>query len=183
MAALFFYLAMDGIAGMRSALEPELNSIERRFLDLCRQVVSDSGLELYDFNYNASSGLLQVFIVNPETGTALIEDCVKVDRGFDAFLEEDWLPENLTLEVSSPGVYRALVTASHFDGALNQPIQLLLKKRFEEIVEGCPKKFKGQKKVKMLLVAQDETALTLKYNDSTFTVPFEVIKKANLESE
>ena len=168
---------------MRSALEPELNAIERRFYDLCRQVVSDCGLELYDFNYNATSGLLQVFIVNPTTGTALIEDCVNVDRGFDSYLEEDWLPENLTLEVSSPGVYRALVTKEHFESALNQPIQLLLKKRFEEIVGECPKKFKGQKKVKMQLIGLDDQGVSIKFDNSTFNVPFDVIKKANLESE
>lgn len=168
---------------MRSALEPELNSTERKFLELCQQVVNDCELELYDFNYNATSGLLQVFIVNPTTGTALIEDCVKVDRGFDPYMEEEWLPENLTLEVSSPGVYRSLVTKTHFESALGNPVQLLLKKRFEEIVESCPKKLKGQKKVKLNLVAQNEEGLTLTYEDQTFSVPFDVIKKANLESE
>lgn len=168
---------------MANALEAELNSTERKFLELCQKVVSACELKLYDFNYNPGSGLLQVFIENPETGTALIEDCVKVDRGFDEYLEEDWLPANLTLEVSSPGVYRGLVTKEHFESALGQTVSLALKKRFEEIVglEKCPKKLKGQKKMKFELISQDEEGLSLKLENLTFKLPFEMIKKANLD--
>ncbi|MFX3675845.1 MAG: ribosome maturation factor RimP [bacterium] len=170
---------------MANALEADLNSTERKFLELCTQVINDCGLSLYDFHYNPGSGLLQVFIENPETGTALIEDCVKVDRGFDAYLEEDWLPANLTLEVSSPGVYRNLVTAKHFESALGQPVMLNLKKRFEEIVglENCPKKLKGQKKVKLKLVSQTDQGLALKFDDLNVEIPFADIKKANLETD
>lgn len=182
-STLFFY--MDGKLGMKTALEPELNNTERRFMELCQQVVADCGLELYDFNYNPGSGLLQVFIMDPKTGTAVIEDCIKVDHGFDAYVEQEWIPDNFTLEVSSPGVYRSLVTVKHFEAALGQPVQLLLKKRFDEIpgVENCPKKYKGQKKVKLLLQAITDDGLELKFDEQMFKLPFNEIKKANLESE
>ena len=170
---------------MANALESELNSTERKFLELCTQVVGDCGLRLYDFQYNPASGLLQVFIENPETGTALIEDCVKVDRGFDAFMEESWLPANLTLEVSSPGVYRNLVTREHFSSAIGQLVMLNLKKRYEEIVglENCPKKLKGQKKVKLKLVSQTDHGLALEFDGQSVEIPFADIKKANLETD
>ncbi len=170
---------------MANALETELNEIEKKFLELCLKVVSDSELDLYDFCYNPASGLLQVFIEDKSTGTALIEDCVKVDRGFDPYVEEEWLPANFTLEVSSPGVYRNLVTVKHFESALNQPITLNLKKRFEEVVglETCPKKFKGQKKVKVRLISQDESALTVRFDKVNYTLPFETIKNANLDTD
>lgn len=170
---------------MANALETQLNSTEQKFFELCQKVVAESGLELYDFSFNPASGLLQVFIVNNETGTAVIEDCIKVDHGFDPYMEEDWLPANLTLEVSSPGVYRNLVTVKHFESALNQSVSLFLKKRFEEIVgeEKCPKKFKGQKKVKVRLMTLEESEITVRFDKVNYTLPFESIKKANLDRD
>ncbi len=169
---------------MVKALEVELSNMEHKFSDLCHSVVAECGLELYSFNYNTGSAVLQVLIMDPATGSAVIEDCIKVDHAFTPHLESEWVPDNLTLEVSSPGVFRPLISYDHFERAVGEQIQLTLKKRFEELIaEGYPRSFKGQKKVKSVLTALDEAGLDLEFNGWSYRLPFDAIKKANLEPE
>ncbi|MBP9673975.1 MAG: hypothetical protein KBD63_02685 [Bacteriovoracaceae bacterium] len=63
------------------------NELEQKFFELCNLVVQEQGLCLYDLFYNASSALLRLFIMNKKTGTALIEDCVKVDSALSPYFE------------------------------------------------------------------------------------------------
>jgi len=125
---------------------------EERFYELAAEVVHTAGLELYDVEYNSINGLLRVYIFNKETETATIDECANVDRAFTPHIESgDWMPEKLTLEVSSPGVYRKIKTLDHFKMSLgklikvhfgsNVEVDTIKNKKMIAILDDCNEKF------------------------------------------
>ncbi len=147
---------------------------EKQLWKLCHKVADEIELELYDLEYQ--SKLLRVFVQNPQTKTALIEDCVRFDRALTPYLEEaEWVPKGLTLEVSSPGVYRQLKTHQHFLEACGETVVLTLYNN-DDAYWGQQKKVKG----KLLRVENRGIALDLK---EECLLPFEFIKRAHLDNE
>ncbi|RLA64956.1 MAG: hypothetical protein DRQ88_09665 [Epsilonproteobacteria bacterium] len=174
-SALFFCVRME--------IKEEKTGIELKFYDLCQKVVEEQNLKLYDMEYLLGSGELRVFIIDEKTGSAVIDDCVRVDRAFDPYLEEDWVPQTLTLQVSSPGVFRKLKTREHFVSAIGEKVKLQFSKQLGDLVPEAPKEIAGDKKVICLLEDVIEDKLSLKYKEFVFGVPFGEIKKANLETD
>ena len=118
-----------------------LNKLEKIIGPVVEQAVSNLGLKLYDFDYQAGSSTFRVFIFDEETGSATLDNCVEVDRALSGFFEENEnIPENIRLEVSSPGVYRSLNTIEHFQMTLGQLLKIKLFQPLDglkgKIVEG-----------------------------------------------
>lgn len=163
-------------------LREERSGMDKKFFELCQKVVSAEGLEIYDLDYLPGSHELRLYIQNPETGTAVIEDCIKIDKAMTPFIEEEeWMPSELTLEVSSPGVYRNLTSLEHFKTVEGQNVQLTLKKKLDDDLEGLPKKLKGQKKIIGTLIEVLEEGIALEIEDLRIDLKYDEIKKANLE--
>lgn len=161
------------------------SGMELKFYDIALKILGDLGLEMYDLEWNAPSGELRLFIMNPETKTALIDDCVQVDRAFTPYIEtESWMPENLTLEVSSPGLFRNLTSVEHFKGAAGEEVTLGLTKKIDETVyPEFPKVLRNNLKIKVkLLEARDESIL-FDARGVQIEIPYTQIKKANLETD
>lgn len=160
--------------------------IEKKFSEKAKQICNELGYVLYDLSYAPASKTLRVFIMNPETQTALIEDCVAVDRAFSPYMEEEsWIPEEIILEVSSPGVYRHLANPEQFSWAKGQPAFIYLKKSLGELF---PEDFSGReaksKKFTAVVEDVDLESVTLNYNeDISFKLKYIEIKKANLEPD
>lgn len=164
-------------------LKNERSEIETRFLELCKEVVAASDLSLYDVEYLEKEQLLRVTIINLATKTADLDECVRIDRALTAPIEsESWMPAELTLEVSSPGIYRSLTTLEHFQMVVGEPVKLLLFARMEG--ERFPKKWQGEKRVVATLLGVNEKEITVSGPDGSSQVSFlfEEIKKANLET-
>jgi ribosome maturation factor RimP len=166
-------------------LRQERTGVDKQFFELCSKVVEAEGLKVYDMDYLHGSHELRLFIFDPETNSAVLEDCMKVDRALSPFIEEEeWMPAELTLEVSSPGVYRNLTTIEHFKNVEGEPVQLLLKKKLdEELLEGLSRKLKGQKKFVVQLVEVTDDSLNIELENKNINIKFDEIKKANLEIE
>lgn len=99
--------------------------MEQKFYHLCQQVAEENALELYHLEYRADSGLLRVMIQDPQTGGASIENCMQMDRALSPFIaREPWMPEKLTLEVSSPGLNRPLKSRRHFKQSIGKHIMV-----------------------------------------------------------
>ncbi len=162
-------------------IDKEKNGIEKRFNDLCQEVVPGQGLSLYDLNYIPGNTKLCIFVINDATGSADIEDCVKVDRALSPYLEEDWVPNNLTLEVSSPGVFRNLACRAHFENAIDDNVEIVLTKKLT--FSDLPKKLKGQRKIIAKLKKFNEEEVELVVDDYNFNVRFEDLKKVTLHSD
>ena len=159
--------------------------MELKFYELTQKILAENNLELYEMEWHGPSGNLVVYIMNPETKTAVLDDCVKVDRGFNPYMEtETWIPENFTLEVSSPGLYRGLSQLSHFKDVVGQEVQLhLVKKIDEEKYPDFPKALRNNLKIKVKLLEVTEQGIVVDAKGSRVDIPFEQIKKANLETD
>ncbi len=166
-------------------LREERKGLEKKFYDLCFNVVAEQGLALYDMDFLAGSGELRIFIYNADTQTAVIEDCIKIDHALTPFFEtESWIPENLSLEVSSPGIFRTLKSVEHFKMAIGEKVAVALRQKIsEDQFPGVPKKLTKDKKIVVLLRDADEKSLRFEWEDFSFVIPYEDIKKANVEKD
>jgi ribosome maturation factor RimP len=164
-------------------LEKTRSGLEAKFYDLVQEVLPSTGLSLYEMEYNTSNSTLVVFIIDPQTKSAVIEDCIKFDRAFsEPFEELDWIPENIRLEVSSPGVYRNLKRREHFEMSEGERISVTLKNKLDEGLD-LPKKVLKSNKILGIVKEIKDKNIVLNIEDSQVEVSFENIKKANLEPE
>lgn len=167
----------------------ERKGIEKKFYDLCNTVVSEQGLELYGLDYISSQSLLRLFIQDPTSKTAGLEECSKVDRAMTPFVEsETWMPEELTLEVSSPGVYRDVKEGKWFHALKGERVSFQFFNKISESnflsKDNIDTKLMKDKKVILYLVDFDEESVFLsskKDGESEIIVSLEDIKKANVE--
>jgi len=150
-------------------LDNERTGVEKKFFDLAQKLTLENDLELYDLEYISAKGLLRVFIMNPATKTAVIEDCAKIDNAFDPYLDEAWVPD-FTLEVSSPGLFRALKTRRHFEISVGEFIKLTLVQAMA-----------GELKPRVKLEEVQEDKIVVNYKNKNLDVLFEHIKKAQLD--
>ena len=168
-------------------LDKERTGIEKKFYDVTQEIVEQQGFVLYDMDYIAGSKTLRVFIMNSETRTAVIDDCVKIDKAFTPFMEEnDWIPEEITLEVSSPGLFRNLSTRQHFSWAMGENIQVQLQKNLGDLVDPTDldkKVAKTKKFVAKLEKIEEESIVVQLDNDFSLRLKLEDIKKVNLEPD
>ena len=161
--------------------------IEAKFYELCDKVACENNLDLYDLDYISNNHTLRIFIMNSETQTAVVEDCVKIDNALTPYVEEaDWMPEELTVEVSSPGIFRSLKTTKHFELSIGERVSVIIMGNLaDEIEEKLPKSLKGQKKFIGELCAVNENNIEINVEDKNkkilVPVDFSLIKKAQWE--
>ena len=159
--------------------------IEGKFFELCQSIAYENGYELYDLEYLGGSKLLRLYIMDKKTQSALIEDCVKIDHALTPYFEsETWMPEEVTLEVSSPGIYRTLRTFEHFQMVLGKTISTVLNKNLSgDKYKEMPKSITAEKKLKGKLMNVSESGVLLNIGKFDVEIPFENLKKANLEED
>ncbi|PIK15815.1 hypothetical protein [Halobacteriovorax sp. JY17] len=164
-------------------LREESTGIEKKFYELCSKLCLELNLEIYDLEYLKGSHTLRVFIMDPATKTALIEDCSKLDKALTPFIEEEeWMPSELTLEVSSPGMFRHLTTVEHFKMSLDQDIQFTVKTRLvNDSFPGIPKSLQGERKLIGKLKTVSEDGICVLADSFELNLKYDDIKKANLE--
>lgn len=154
---------------------------------LAEEVSAREGCYLYDLEFiGAGSGrTLRVYIDREAEGGVSIEDCTKVSRGLNQFLDEreDLIPGgNYQLEVSSPGLERVLKEARHFEKALGKKISVKsfapLLQFNESVVElGKAKQIQGA------LLSFDEKTLKVDFEGKEVIIPIESVTKAHIVFE
>jgi ribosome maturation factor RimP len=141
--------------------------LEKKFYDLASTVVREEGLSIYEMSY--FRGLLRVYIYSKKTGTAVLEDCIGVDRAFNKYIDMlEWIPENFVLEVSSPGVNRKLKTQVHFEMACGGNVKLTLSKK-DQSKKRC---YEGK------LIEVFDAGVELETIEGKLSLGFEEIKSA-----
>lgn len=157
-----------------------MSKLEQKFYDLCQDVVVKENLVLYDLDYNLKSQLLRLFIMDGKTDSCVIEDCARVDRALSPFFEEeDWIPEAIVLEVSSPGLFRQIRTKEHYEMAVGKHIKITLKKNEE--MSADIKKAKNSL-IGVLKDVGDEN-FTIEKDGDNFEFNYNQIKKVHLETQ
>ncbi len=158
---------------------------EKKFHDLCGPVVRSLGYLLYDLEYLASQKLLRLYIMDPATKSAVIEDCVKVDNALTpAFESEEWIPEEVVLEVGSPGVYRHVNSLAHFQMGLGEVHEVVITGQLDAVANpGLPKALASAKKFRGELKEATPASVVLVVDGKDVKIPFAQIKKAGLDPD
>ncbi len=159
--------------------------LEKKFWTLALEVVRGQELELYDLEYLPGQHLLRLYIMNPETKSAVIEDCIKVDHAMTPFFEtEVWMPEEVTLEVGSPGVYRNVNSLAHFQMGLGEIHSVTIMGSVDEVLNpGLPKKIVGAKKFRGELLEVKPELIVLNIEDHKVSIQLSAIKKAQVDPD
>ncbi len=119
---------------------------ETRTEALLQPIAAAMGVEIYDVEYvkEGSDYYLRAYI--DKTQGVSIVDCENVSRALsDALDREDFIPDTYILEVSSPGLGRALKKDRHLAYSIGQEVEIRLYKPLEGVKEfsGALKSFDG----------------------------------------
>lgn len=118
---------------------------------LLAPIVERFGVEIYDIEYvkEGSDYYLRAYIDKP--GGVNINDCENVSRALsDELDKEDFIKDAYILEVSSPGLGRALKKDKHLEKSLGEEVELKLYKPIDK-----QKEFAG------ILKAYDSDTITV----------------------
>ena len=94
-----------------------MSEAEDRIRQVLDPIVKSLGLDLWDLEFQKSGPkwLLRVYIDREIGGGVTLGDCETVSRDLSTALDvEDFIQHAYTLEVSSPGLDRALTKPEHF---------------------------------------------------------------------
>ena len=139
-------------------------SIVDTVTELVGPVCADLDVELYDLTYTGS--VLQISL--DRASGIDVEDLKRVSRKVSQLLDEhDPIPGKFTLEVTTPGLERPLRTEAHFVSAIGEEITLKTKPGVE-----------GDRRVNGVLVAADDSGVTVGSGDDARTLTYDEISKA-----
>jgi ribosome maturation factor RimP len=142
----------------------------RRILD---PILQSMGLSLWEveFQKQGPKWLLRVYI-DREAGGVTLNDCETVSRDLSATLDvEDIIPHAFTLEVSSPGLDRALTIPEHYIRFVGSTVKI----KTYQLIDG-EKVFRGT----LLGMIEDKVKVEYKAGE-VLEIPLSNISKASLE--
>jgi ribosome maturation factor RimP len=145
--------------------------IPEKLLRVVEPVVRAHGLELVDaaLGRGPTRSLLRVIVDTPAgDGRVKVDECAAVSRelghGLDA---NELIPGAYTLEVTSPGVDRALAREIDFARAVGRQVALETRAPLD-----------GRRRFKGELVAFDGESATVRCDGSDFKIDFAAIERA-----
>jgi len=150
-----------------------------RVTELATPLLDSLELELVDCEYKREGRAMVLRLFIDRVGGVTLDDCASVSRELAEILDvEDFIREEYTLEVSSPGLNRPLKKAADYQRYQGRLVKI---KTFELLPDdaGNPRKtFLGQ------LLGLDGENVRLKLTEGqTASIPLNKIAKSNLEFE
>lgn len=139
--------------------------------ELLEPLLMQNDLELFDVEFKGQGkrGVLRVYIDKDEGVT--IDDCTLISRELGTLLDiHDVIPDSYTLEVSSPGLTRALKKPGDFVRFTGKKVKIQTRAEIEK-----KKVFVGT-----ILEFKDDL-VTVDTDGVRFSIPYGEIEKANLE--
>lgn len=146
--------------------------IDERVKKIAAQAAAENDLELVHTQIVGASKNLTVRIFIDKAGGVTHDDCSTVSRHLDRILDqEDFIPGNYTLEVSSPGLERELYSLEDFEKFTGN----LAKVKTNQPIDG-QRNFRGRigSVAGEEIIFEDKTRGTVRFS-------FSQIAKANLE--
>ncbi|MFL6215029.1 MAG: ribosome maturation factor RimP [Blastocatellia bacterium] len=142
--------------------------------EIIERVTAREGLELVHWETVGPRNhfVLRIFIDKP--GGVTISDCERVSHQVGTLFDvEDLIPNQYTLEVSSPGIERGLYKRADYERFAGSRVRL----RMVEPIN-------GQRNFKGTLLGISEDIVSLEADAAgRIDIPFEQIAKANIEYE
>ncbi len=135
---------------------------------LAEPILSERGMELVELTCRPQGGQLHVRLLVDRSGGVTIQQCAQVNQRLGAAMETGQVIEGgYTIEVSSPGLDRPLVTPRDFQRAIGEELRLDV-----ATPEGRTKEVGG-----MLLAVQPD-AVVIKTADGNMTVLLSLVRTA-----
>jgi ribosome maturation factor RimP len=141
--------------------------------NLLQPILQEKGLELVDVEYagGGPGSVLRIFI-DKENGIT-VGECADISREFGFILDvHDVIPYSYTLEVSSPGLNRALKDSKDFIRFKGKKVKIKTK---EDL-------YRRRVFIGHLIDFHDDVA-SIQVEGEVYDIPFYDIEKANLELE
>ncbi len=156
-----------------------MDEVVDRVFALAENLLTPQGMELVDIEYKREGRHMVLRLFVDRDGGITLDDCALVSRELSEILDvEDFISENYTLEVSSPGLNRPLKKESDYERYRGRLVKV---KTFELVADeaGNPRKtFLGD------LGGLVDGMVILNLREGQIArIPFDKIAKANLEFE
>ena len=121
--------------------------------------------------FTQDQGVATLSIMIDEPGGVKMQTCSNLSKAISMLLQVEYpqIPEKYQLNVSSPGIERPLYTAAHYQQAVNETIQVQLKR-----AQNGVKKFSG------LLKSIENNQIILECSGSDFQFSIDDIAKAKI---
>ncbi|MAD75319.1 MAG: ribosome maturation factor RimP [Rheinheimera sp.] len=143
---------------------------EQQLVELLNPTVTAAGFDLWGIERLRAGRHTTLRLYIDHSDGITVENCALVSREVSAILDvEDPIPNEYTLEVSSPGLSRPLFTEAHFIQAVGQQIEVKL-----TIAQDNRRKFKG------MLQAIDADMLVMEVDGKPYRLLLDNIDKANV---
>jgi ribosome maturation factor RimP len=148
--------------------------------DLLREkiepLVEEEGLDIVEFKFSrtGSSSVLRIFVDKP--GGVTVDRCASLSRKLGDFLDmEDLIAGRYTLEVSSPGLDRPLVSGEDFKRKIGEKVKVFLKEKLDGKTE-WEGRIKDIQNLNLLLAESSGE----NNNDEERIIPLEKVAKAKI---
>ena len=156
---------------MRDEIKPKA-AIISRLEELIRPLVESQGGDLVDLQYGMprrGRGILRLFVDRP--GGISIEELARINRIVGGLLEvHDVIPGSYTLEVSSPGLTRALKTPEDYQRYAGRLVRVTTRTPWEGRQVHCG-----------ILQGLKDDLVCLKEGESAVCIPLSEIARARLD--
>ena len=137
---------------------------ETRTQALLEPIAREYGVSVYDVEYVKEGADYHLCAYSDKPEGVNIQDCENVSRALsDALDREDFIADAYVLEVSSPGLGRALKKEKHLQAAIGREVEIKLYKpvdkcrEFAGVLEGVDKD--------SITILEGETARTFRRTD------------------
>lgn len=132
--------------------------VAERVRQLAEPLAQGLSLRVWDVQYAKEGAEWVLKIIIDKDGGVGIDDCVEMTHAIDPVLDqEDPVPQEYVLEVSSPGLDRKLTRPEHFAVYLGEPVRARLIRPLED----------GTRELEGLLLEYDGSQLEIQLDEET----------------
>ncbi len=148
-------------------------TIEQKLEDLFKPTIESMGFELWAIEYLPAGRHSTLRVYVDKAGGINVDDCADISRQLSAIMDvEDPISDRYMLEVSSPGLDRALVKPEHFKQYEGKKVRVR-----------AAMAILGRKKINGVMKKVTDESIEVEVDGEIFEVPFDLIDKANLVVE
>ncbi len=105
-----------------------MDRVQEKLDALVHRGAAQANVEVYHWELRRQGGRVQLAVQVDRPGGVTLDDCTRASRAIGAILDaEDPVPNSYLLEVSSPGVERALFEPRHYTQAVGKTIVFRLR--------------------------------------------------------
>ncbi|UFS70850.1 ribosome maturation factor RimP [Geomonas sp. RF6] len=153
--------------------------VATRLGEIAERLLSSLGMEMVDLEYKREGRDMVARLFIDKEGGVSLDDCAAVSRELSDILDaEDFISDNYTLEVSSPGVCRPLKKVADYERYVGRLVKVKTYELLPDEDGNKRKTFLGELKG----ISEGVISIALKEGQHA-SIPLDKVAKANLEFE